>query len=150
MYGSDQEDGAIAETVFHDVPVRGADRVVLASRLDDRSLVALAPQRNLRLAALFGHGLRRLEVTAEELTSTDGIDYPGTVAWARALHHAIPDLDGLVWMSKQFNAAKALVLFGDRVRFSDLKPLAPPLPLRLGGGRSKVDHAANLARIAIV
>jgi hypothetical protein len=150
MYGSDQDDGAIAETVFHDVPVRGAARVVLESRLTPLSIVTLTPKRDLRLIDLFGFGLRRLEVRADELTSTESADYPATVLWAKAFHAAFADVDGLAWMSRQFNAAKAVVLFGDRVAAGDLQPLAPPLPLAFGPGRTRVDSAANRAGIAIV
>jgi len=150
MYGSDQDDGAIAETVFHDVPVRGAARVVLESRLTTLSIVTLMPARDLRLVELLGFGLRRLEVRADDLTSTESADYPATVQWAKAFHAAFADVDGLVWMSRQFNAAKAVVLFGDRVAADDLQLLAPPLPLAFGPGRTRVDDAANRAGIAIV
>lgn len=150
MYGSDHEDGAISETVFHDVPIRGPGRMVLESRLTSLSIVTLLPARELRLAALLGFGLRRFLTTPEELTSTDPVEYPDTVAWAQALHAVDPDLDGLVWMSRQFNAARALVLFGDRVSSRHLLVDAPPLPLVLGPGRMKVDDAANRAGITIV
>lgn len=150
MYGSDHEDGAISETVFHDVPIRGPDRVVLESRLAALSIVTLTPARDLRLAELLGFGLQRFQLRPDELTSTDSLEYPATVAWAQALHATVPDLDGLVWMSRQFNAAKALVLFGDRVDARDLALPAPPLPLAIGPGRAKVDDAANRAGITIV
>lgn len=150
MYGSDHEDGAIAETVFHDVPLRGPGRVVLESRLTSLSIVALLPARELRLAELLGFGLRRYQVTPEDLTSTDPVEYPGTVRWAEALHTSFADLDGVVWMSRQFNSARALVLFGDRVSRDDLHVVAPPLPLVIGPGRMKVDDAANRAGITIV
>lgn len=150
LYGSDHEDGAISETVFHDVPVRGDLRVVLESRLDSLSLVTLRPGRDLRLVQLLGHGLRRLRVGASSLTDTEAAEYPHTVAWARAIHAAIPEADGLVWMSRQFNAAKALVLFGDRVAARELTVEDVPLPLRAGPGRVRVERAANEAGIVIV
>jgi hypothetical protein len=150
LYGSDQEDGALSETVFHDVPVRGPGRIVLESRLDPLSIVALAPGRELRLVQLLGFGLQRLGIRAEQLTSTEAAKYPSTVRWAQALHAALPDADGLVWMSRQFNAARAVALFGDRVDPADLQVLAPPLPLSIGRGRMMVDDAANRAGITIV
>src|SRR6185436_4387604 len=102
MYGSDREDGAIAETVFHDVPVRAAARVVLQSRLATLSIATLAPRRDLRLVELLGFGLQRLQVRADELTSTESAEYPDTVRWAQAIHASFTDVDGLVWMSRQF------------------------------------------------
>jgi hypothetical protein len=150
MYGSEVDDGAIAETVFHDVPIRGAGRIVLESRLAKLSIVILSPVRDLRIVELFGFGLERLGLRPEELTSTEAAAYPGTADWARALHGAFGDVDGLVWMSRRFNAAKAVVLFGDRVSFADLAVRAPPIPLAFGPGRIQLDDAANRAGIAIV
>jgi hypothetical protein len=150
LYGADQEDGAIAETVFHDVPVAGPGRVVRASRLDALSLTVLRPTRDLRLVQLLGHGLRRLGIRATNLTDTEASEYQRTVAWARALHDALPRVDGLLWMSRQFNAARALVLFGDRVAPGALAVAEPPLPLSLGRGRSLVDRAANAAGVTVV
>lgn len=150
LYGSDQEDGAIAETVFHDVPVRGDHRVVLESRLAPLSIVTLSPARELKLVELLGFGLQRLKVRAEELTSTEASEYASTIRWAAAAHGAFDDVDGLLWMSRQFNAARALVLFGDRVHSSDLDLVAPPIPLAIGPGRIRLDDAANRAGIAII
>ena len=74
-------------------------------------LVRLELTRSLRVAVLHGTGLRRLKVTAE-LTSGPASDYRSTVRWAEAAHDA--GFDGLVWMSRQCNDAKAYVFFGDR------------------------------------
>lgn len=43
-------------------------------------------------------------------------DYPDTALWAQALHRQFPDVDGLLWMSRQRDRDHALVLFGDRLR----------------------------------
>lgn len=150
LYGADQENGAIAEAVFHDVPIAGPGRIVLASRLDALSLAVLRPTRSLRLVQLLGHGPRRLEIRAANLTDTEASEYPRTVAWAQALHAALPGVDGLLWMSRQFNAARALVLFGDRVPAGALLVDRPPLLLSVGRGRSLVDRAANAAGITLV
>lgn len=149
-YGLDTEYGAVAETIFHDVPVRGALRSILESRLDGRAITTLTPRRDLLLVELHGFGLAALGVTAEELTSTDPIDYQVTVSWAETLHRSFPGIDGLVWMSKQFNSARAIVLFGDRVGESELEVAGGPLPLRVGPGRRLVERAANDARIVIL
>ncbi len=150
LYGSDQENGAIAETVFHDVPVTGPGRILFESRLERLSLTVLRPTRDLRLAQLLGFGLQRLGIRARNLTDTEASEYPRTNLWAQALHGALPDIDGLLWMSRQFNAARAIVLFGDRISVGTLEVVAPPLPLRLGRGRDLLDRAANAAGIAIV
>ncbi|BCI91301.1 hypothetical protein NIIDMKKI_65070 [Mycobacterium kansasii] len=68
--------------------------------------------RRLQVGVLHGTGLRRLKVTAADLTSSPASSYASTVLWAEAAHDA--GLDGLVWMSRQCNDAKAYVFFGDR------------------------------------
>lgn len=150
LYGAATAEAAIAETIFHDTPVKGFPRVVFESRLVRASMVSVAPSRELRLVELHGFGLRRLEVTPEELTSTSAATYSQTIPWARALHQGLPDTDGLVWMSKQFNSAKAIVLFGDRVTTRELSVVDLPLPLLTGPGRTFVDMAANRAGILIL
>lgn len=150
LYGSNAEDGAIAETIFHDVPVHGTIRSVPESRLDEAAIVTLVAERDLVLIELHGFGLRRLRVQPADLTGTDPAEYPSTVPWAKALHAAFPHIDGLVWMSKQFNSAKALVLFGDRVRPAELTITNGPTSLRVGAGRTLVDRAANHAGIVVV
>lgn len=149
-YAAESEEGAICETVFHDVPLTSTPRQVLASRLGPLSLVALRPARDLSLVELLGSGLTRLAVRADHLTATGANTYPKTVAWAKALHAALPDVDGLVWMSCRFNTAKAVVLFADRVSASDLAVVGTPLPLVSGAGRRLVNEAADHADIDIV
>ena len=149
-YAAESEEGAICETVFHDVPLTSSPRQILASRLAPLALVALRPARDLSLVELFGSGLTRLGVRADHLTATGANTYPKTVAWAKALHAALPDVDGLVWMSCRFNTAKAVVLFADRISASDLAVHGAPLPLVSGAGRRLVNEAADHADIDIV
>jgi hypothetical protein len=51
-------------------------------------------------------------VTAADITGSGADACPETVAWAQAAHDA--GLEGLVWMSRLCNDAKAFVFFGDR------------------------------------
>jgi len=148
LYGAETVDAAIAEVVFRNVPVRGAMRSVAVNALTELVITSVTPKRDLALIELFGHGLRRLEVMAEELTSTDSRDYPRTVAWAERLYKSAPRADGLVWMSRQFNAAQALMLFGDRVERNDLQG-GEPLGLSHGEGLALVLAAASAAEIII-
>lgn len=41
--------------------------------------------------------------------------YPATRAWAAAIHRGHPQVQGLSWVSRQDDTARAVVLFGDRV-----------------------------------
>lgn len=150
LYAAESEDAAIVETIFHDVPVRGAIRSVHESRLAAASMVHLQPQRDLSLVQLHGFGLQRLGVRPGDLTDTEATEYPQTVLWARELHAALPAADGVVWMSRQFNSARAVVLFGDRVQPADLAVASGPLSLIAGPGRVLVEDAANRAGILVL
>jgi hypothetical protein len=50
------------------------------------------------------------------LIASPARDYLDTALWAQALHRQFPDVDGLLWMSRQRDRDHALVLFGDRLR----------------------------------
>jgi hypothetical protein len=149
LYASNMKDGAISETIFHDVPVQGTLRSVDESRLASVSIVTLRPERDLNLVQLHGFGLRRLQLQPGDLTSTEASEYRDTIRWAEKLHHTFADIDGLVWMSRQFNSAKALALFGDRVEPAELAMVKAPMPLHIGPGRVLVEEAANRAGIII-
>jgi hypothetical protein len=110
MYAADTEDAAIAETLLHDIPAEGG--LLPYDQYAGKVLVRLKVTQRLRVAVLHGTGLRRLKVTAGELTSSPASSYDTTVRWAEAAHDA--GLDGLVWMSRQCNDTKAYVFFGDR------------------------------------
>lgn len=117
LYAGENEQVAVAETLLHDLPPAGA-RLVPAA-YENRLASALAPRRDLRLAQFHSDGLRRLGVRASNLTDTTPAHYVRTTAWAQATH-ADTDVDGIVWMSRHWNAGKAVVLFGDRVPSTDL------------------------------
>ncbi|WP_300676058.1 RES domain-containing protein [Nocardioides sp.] len=110
LYAAAAENGAVAETLLHDVPLAGGylDYDTYASTVMSR----LTLTRPLRLAALHGLGLRRLHASADEVTSTPASRYGETVAWAHAAHAA--GLDGVAWMSRQCIDVLAYVFFGDR------------------------------------
>jgi hypothetical protein len=110
MYAADTEDAAIAETLLHDIPAPGG--LLPYDQYATKVLVRLKVTRSVRLGVLHGTGLRRLKVTAGELTASAASSYHSTVRWAAAAHGA--GLDGLVWMSRQCNDTKAYVFFGDR------------------------------------
>ena len=110
LYAAATEEAAVAETILHDIPVGGG---ILPYDKYARTVMArLQVVRPVRLGILHGLGLRRLKVTAAELTASGADTYLDTVDWARAAYDA--ELDGLVWMSRLCNDAKAYVFFGDR------------------------------------
>src|SRR3954451_16435047 len=116
-------DAALSETVFHDLPIRGSKHLAHA-QLVHRLGVALIARRDLLLVDLTSDGPRRLGLTRGELIESDSRSYPQTAAWARALHDHAERVDGLLWASGQRDTGRALLLFGDRVKASELA-LAP-------------------------
>lgn len=150
LYGSSSLAGALSETVFHRVPIRGTDRSIPRSFLKTMLVSVLAPIRDLTLVQLHGFGLRRLEISRAEIIENGADRYEQTTRWARALHTCGDQIDGLVWVSRQHDTSLALVLFGDRVKRADLEVIDPPLPLYLGLGFDEVQRAAEQAGITVI
>jgi RES domain len=110
MYAADTEEAAVAETLLHDIPVEGG--LLPYDDYSRKTLARLKVARDVRLAVLYGLGLRRLKVAAEDVTSSPASTYADTVRWAEAAHGI--GVDGMVWMSRLCNSVKAYVFFGDR------------------------------------
>ncbi|MDJ0355704.1 RES family NAD+ phosphorylase [Paenarthrobacter sp. PH39-S1] len=116
LYAAQSEEAAICETILHNVPP-GPGRITFDD-VSSRVCAALAPTRDLKLAALMGDGLRVLGTEARYVTATQASQYPRTVRWAEAAHDA--GFEGMVWMSNRRNTERAYILFRDRVLTSDL------------------------------
>lgn len=106
---------ALMETVFHDVPhtpgFKSFDKAKLAGQV--RSTVRV--ESDLRLIDLSSLALRKLGVTRKQLIDTEKDQYPSTRKWAVALHTHCPQAQGLSWVSRQDDSARAVMLFGDRI-----------------------------------
>lgn len=153
IYGADLSEGALSETVFHDVPVRGPGRRIFRKALVPMVMSTINPIRDLRLAELHGAGLGRLSTTHGELIETGAKQYPRTALWGQALYDHAGAFDGLIWRSRQFNDSLALMLWGDRVaRFTDLGPHpgTAPVPLFAGEGFETVRELAEAVLVTIV
>lgn len=119
LYAAATERAGIAESLLRDVPLTGGQLTHSAYR--DKRMSQLTTTRDLRLASLLGLGLRRLGVSADQVTTTAAAYYDRTVLWAQAAHEA--GFDGLVYMSRQCNSDRAYVFFGDRANDAfDLDP----------------------------
>lgn len=112
-YGATTPNGAVAESIFHDLP--RTDGLVVAAMYRGRAVRPVTFRRPLRLVQLDSDGLRRLGLRPRDLTDTEPDTYRQTTAWAKAFHRKSKRLDGLTWMSRQRNTDRAVVLFGDRV-----------------------------------
>lgn len=116
LYAADTEEGAVCETLLHDIPLGGGD--LRPDDYADKVMARLTTVRPLQLASFMGIGLRMLGVDASEITATAASHYGEIVLWATAAHEA--GFDGAVWMSHRCNTDRAYVFFGDRVSASDL------------------------------
>jgi hypothetical protein len=150
LYGAEDDAGAISETAFHDVPVGVGRPLMRLSALAPFVLSTITVRRGLRLVALHGHGLRRIGATRAQLIDSEADQYPSLRAWGQALHDCPAEPDGIVWRSRLYDDAYAILLFGDRVRRRELGVVVPPLPLVVGRGRERLFELAERAAITLV
>lgn len=150
LYAAEGVEAALAESVFHDVPIRPKEGRRLAfHKLEKQALSSIRTGRVLRLVELHHPGIARLQLEPRDLTDTDPSEYPRTRAWAQALHDT-GDPEGLVWRSRLYNEQKAYTLFGDRVASDDFDVTAGPVPLGRGRGLELVYELAERLGITIV
>jgi hypothetical protein len=125
LYAASTMAGALAESVFHDVPVDdGTEWVIPASLLSVLRHAELVPRRELSLVALTGWAFKRLRLRGRALVECGPEDYPQTATWAEAFYDLPSEPDGLLWRSRQFDDAHAVMLFGDRAGPTVLDPVA--------------------------
>lgn len=150
LYAADSEAGALSERVFRDVPVAGTGSRH-KPRADLRGLVVsrLVPLVDLCLAELHGHGPAMIGASDDDLFGPMGF-YEVTAAWAKAIRWGTPRAQGLVWMSRQDNTARALMLWYDRVGTGLLQPIGAPEPIDTGPGLRRVEAFAERVRIVLV
>lgn len=110
LYASDEIDGALSEVPFRGVTASGGG--IHRSSLESLFLSRLVSEIDLQLVDLTGLALRRLGVTRDQLVEVPARRYRDTARWAEALHQACADAHGLMWVSRQCDTAKAVVLFG--------------------------------------
>lgn len=124
IYGGETFDCAAMETVFHDVPFAPGLKSVMKRKLRKHDYSQVLPARDLTLADLSSTALRRLGVARGQLIDTEKDQYPYTRTWAEAIYAQCPGVDGLCWVSRQDDKARAIVLFGDRLSATPLTPCA--------------------------
>lgn len=148
LYTASTWEAAVCETVFRDVPLRGADRRKARAELAVRALSLVRLRREVPLVDLRALGLRRLQLHRRELIDTEADQYPRIARWARALYQASPLAGGLVWISRLADPP-AMVFFGDRVAEEDFAVVEGPIPLGTGPGLERVMGLAEKAKILI-
>lgn len=103
------------ETVFHDVPHTAGFKSFDKGKLVGQVHSAVQVSQSLHLVDLSSVPLRKLGVTRKQLIDTEKDQYPATRKWAEAIHRQYPEVQGLCWVSRQDDSARAVVLFGDRI-----------------------------------
>jgi len=146
LYVSDQINGALSETVFRDT-ISGD--TVYEDKLKDTYLSRIEFKKDLQLVDLTGIYIRRLKITRLQLIESEEDEYKVTARWAEALHHACPKAHGIKWVSRKFDTAKSILLFGDRVKPSQLTDLNKSELLEKGNGLQHVRKAAMQANITV-
>ena len=124
---------AMMETVLHDVSAPPENHILDVERLRevDMRVSRVRCDRVFAMVDLSAKGLKRIGLQRTDLIDTPINDYPRTREWAVRLH-AETAAHGLLWVSRQADEAKALVLFGDRIAESAFKPEIDREPLYEG------------------
>ncbi|MDO4683074.1 MAG: RES family NAD+ phosphorylase [Lautropia sp.] len=139
---------ALMETVFHDVPFAPGFRSLDRQKLEAQMHATLRVQQDLTLIDLSSIALRRLGISRKQLIDTEKEAYPTTRRWAEAIHQQSRTAQGLSWVSRQDDSARAFMLFGDRIGARSLKPLGHSTPL-LDDGENQDAVLALAERIGV-
>lgn len=115
LYAATSREAAAFESIFHDIEPAAAFKTVRLDVVESRCVSRIAPKRDLVLAGLFAPDLKAWGLSRTELIETPKSTYAETVLWAQAIHLASPDIDGLLWTSRQCDPEQCVILFADRV-----------------------------------
>lgn len=115
LYAAASFDTAVMESAFHDVSHAPGFKHYEKRKLEGQLHSEVQVKRELKLADLSSVPLRKLGVQRKQLIDTEMDQYPTTRRWAEAIHAQHPDIQGLSWISRQDDSARAVKLFGDRM-----------------------------------
>lgn len=115
MYAGTTFDCALMETVFHDVPHTADLKTIGKSTFRNQIHSQLTVLQDLNLVDLSSVAMRKLGLTRSQLIDTEKDSYPSTRLWAKAIHLQCPAAQGMTWVSRQDDRARAFMFFGDRL-----------------------------------
>lgn len=144
LYAGMTKSCAMMETIFHDVPFTPGFKTYDKSKLEGQVHSTLKVIRELELVDLTSVALRKLGISRKQLIDTEKDRYPTTRLWAEKLYQQCPTAQGLVWISRQDDTARAMVLFGDRIPPQSLSP-ATESSLSLTNDATTYDDILELA-----
>jgi hypothetical protein len=151
LYAGTSLETAIAETVMRwHGNIRPGDPVLIAatSQLVPRRVARFVSKRKLAVVNATGFGMARIEAAvaasnpapsellADDIFNCSASCYSETQAWGSWFRTQRPDADGLMWVSRQFNRGRCIVLFEDRCS-DQLQLTGPPVPLYDSGSPEK-------------
>ncbi len=113
---------ALMETLFHDVPHTAGFKSMDKAKFTGQQHSVIEVTEALRLVDLRSLALHKLGLKRSQLIDTEKDCYPATRKWAEAIYCQCPQAQGLLWISRQDDAARAIVLFGDRLGVKTLRP----------------------------
>ena len=151
-YGSTTRDGAIFESVFHDI--RPSDRAprVQPNEYIDRFLSPVVTVRDLALVDLTTTGLQAIGPSRQRLIESRSGRYSWTNEIAERLRAARPGADGFLWVSRAHDTSVCVVLYDDPARdpMIEMHPTEVADALGVGGGLGLLRDLAVEARITVV
>ncbi|MCC2639517.1 MAG: hypothetical protein K0Q68_3236 [Moraxellaceae bacterium] len=115
LYAAATQQGAMMETIFHDVSLNPAEKTYHQDKLLGQVMSVLRTSVPLKVVDLSTVSLVKMRLLRAQLIDTESIHYPLTQRWAQALHAQNPDAAGLSWISRQDDDCRAYIFFGDRV-----------------------------------
>lgn len=127
LYAAQGREAAVCETVLRWQDAVAGPQPIPRSMLRDRALSCIRLRRELKLielCALVLHPVRESlpGIVPENIVLADWSSYGATRVWASRLREqAGDDVAGLLWMSRQYNTARCVVLWRDRVGMGDLE-----------------------------
>jgi hypothetical protein len=127
-YGAATFDGALAETVFHDMHPRLPERVLFRAAWEGRTIGCVEIIGRVRLLSLLVMDLDAIRQRKDWVIDTEPKDYWRTRDLAEKLRDLHPDADGFQWVSRREGEGRAYVIFGDRVDPTRLRPCSLTAP----------------------
>jgi hypothetical protein len=105
---------AVMESVLHDVPLYPAGTFEL-DRLRHFHVVRLQIPYDLKFVSFHTSYLPKMAISRADLVDSPAEDYPRTRAWAQAAFLQRPTAQGIGYGSRRHDAARCLMLFGQRL-----------------------------------
>lgn len=129
LYAAESLEGALMETVFHDVPYVPGLKVVAKENLQNHHHTELRVEEEIKVVELTTITLRKLGVTPAKLLTSESIEYPFSRKFAEEIYKLNPESQGMRWVSRQHNEEKVYVFFEPRLNKSSISIHIAPLDI---------------------